>query len=111
MFDSERYYKIENDKIISLTLEEEVSYVSSKIKDKDLRTLYLYYYNKYTAPDAQIFVYPDGFVEFNQWYEEYYDDYETEALAKVVHSILPKKNTQVVLMTLHSKTYKLNWKN
>ena len=91
MFDSERYYKIENDKIISLTLEEEVAFVSSKIKDKDLRDLYLYYYNKYTAPDAQIWVYPDGFVEFNQWYEEYYDDYETEALSKVVHSILPKK--------------------
>lgn len=91
MFDSERYYKIENDKIISLTLEEEVEFVSSKIQDKDLRDLYLYYYNKYTAPDAQICVYPDGFVEFNAWYEGYYDDYETEALVKIVSGILPKK--------------------
>ena len=113
MFNSKRYYKIENDKIISLTLEEEVDYVSSKIKDKDLRDLYLYYYNKYTAPDAQIWVYPDGFVEFNQWYEEYYDDYETEALSKIVHSILPKKpgaideitfkNIQVKLRELKAK--------
>ena len=91
MFDSEKYYKIENDKIIRLTLEEEVSYVSSKIKDKDLRALYLYYYNKYTEPNAQIWVYPEGFVEFNAWYEGFYDDYETEALSKIVHSILPKK--------------------
>lgn len=91
MFDSERYYKIENDKIIGLTLEEEVAFVSSQIKDKDLRDLYLYYYNRYTAPDAQIFVYPDGFVEFNAWYEGFYDDYETEALVKIVSGILPKK--------------------
>lgn len=91
MYDSERFYKIENDKIISLTLEEEVEFVSSQIQDKDLRDLYLYYYNKYTAPNAEICVYPDGFVEFNQWYEGYYDDYETEALSKIVHSILPKK--------------------
>ena len=91
MFNSRKYYKIENNKIISLTLEEEVEFVSSKIKDKDLRDLYLYYYNKYTAPDAPIWNYPDGEIEFNQWYEGYYDDYETEALAKIVHSILPKK--------------------
>lgn len=40
MFESQRYYKIENDKIISLTLKEEVAFVSSKIQDKDLRDLY-----------------------------------------------------------------------
>ena len=107
MFDSERYYKIENDKIISLTLEEEVSYVSSKIKDKDLRDLYLYYYNKYTALDAPICAYPDGFVEFNAWYEGFYDDYETEALSKIVHSILPKNQGAIDEITFKKIQVKL----
>ena len=91
MFESQKYYKLENGNITHLTLEEEVNFVSSQIKDKDLRELYLYYYNKYIQPNAPVWRYPDGLIEFNVWYEESYDDYETEALAKVVHSILPKK--------------------
>jgi len=110
MFDSQRYYKIENNNTTRLTLEEEVVLVSSKIQDKDLRALYLYYYNQYIQPNAPIWSYPDGSAEFNVWYEEYYDDYETEALVKIVSGILPKtagaidtityKNIQVKLREL-----------
>ena len=91
MFVTQRYNKIENNNITHLTLEEEVAFVSSKIQDKDLRELYLYYYNQYIQPKACIWRYPDGQIEFNVWYEETYDDYETDALVKIVSSILPKK--------------------
>lgn len=107
MFYSERYYKIENDNITHLTLEEEVSFVSSKIKDKDLRELYLYYYNQYIKPEACIWRYPDGLIDFNAWYEETYDDYETEALVKIVSGILPKKPGAIDEITLKNIQVKL----
>lgn len=90
MFESQRYYKIENNNITHFTLEEEVSFVYSKIQDKDMGDLYLYYYKQYIQPNAKIWCVPDGLIEFNNWYEETYDDYETEALVKIVHGILSK---------------------
>ena len=87
---SHKYYKIENNNTTRLKLEEEVALVSSKIQDKDLRALYLYYYNQYIQPNAPIWSYPDGCTEFNTWYEEFYDDYETEALVNIVSDILTK---------------------
>lgn len=107
MFESQKYYKLENNNITHLTLEEEVAFVSSKIKDKDLRDLYLYYYNKYIQPNACIWRYPDGQIEFNVWYEESYDDYETEALVKIVSGILPKKPGAIDDITLKNIQVKL----
>ena len=107
MFESQIYYKLENNNITHLTLEEEVAFVSSKIQDKDFRELYLYYYNQYIKPKACIWRYPDGLIEFNEWYEETYDDYETEALSKVVHSILPKKPGAIDEITLKNIQVKL----
>lgn len=107
MFKSQRYYKIENNNITQLTLEEEVAFVSSKIQDKDLRDLYLYYYNKYIQPKACIWSYPDGLIEFNEWYEEIYDDYETEALVKIVYGILPKNPSAIDDITFKNIQVKL----
>lgn len=107
MFESQRYYKLENNNITLLTLEEEVAFVSSKIQDKDLRNLYLYYYNQYIQPNACIWRYPDGLIEFNVWYEESYDDYETEALVKIVSGILPKSPCAIDEITFKNIQVKL----
>lgn len=87
---SYKYYKVEDNQIVCCTLKDEVSFVSSQIQDPDLRALYLYYYNAYIQPNAPIWSFPEGAAEFNDWYEEFYDDYETEALVKVVYGILSK---------------------
>lgn len=90
MNNSYKFYKVENNQIVCCTLKEEVAFVASQIKDNDLRDLYLYYYNQYIKPNAPIWVFPDGAIEFNDWYEDFYDDYETDALVKVVNDILSK---------------------
>ena len=108
---SQRYYKPEinnnTTRFTHLTLEEEVVLVSSKIQDKDLRELYLYYYNQYIQPNAPIWSYPEGYAEFNEWYEEYYDDYETEALVKIVSDILLKTAGDIDTITYKNIQVKL----
>lgn len=64
------------------TNEEIYNYISPRIKDKDLKELYDYYWKKYNEPKAPIYD-ADGRIEFDRWPWGYYDDYETEALEKV----------------------------
>ena len=62
--------------------EEIYNYISPRIKDKDLKELYDYYWKKYNEPQAPVWS-VDGEVKFESWPWEIYDDYETEALEKV----------------------------
>lgn len=88
-FNSDIYIKVENNKMVPWTLQEEVDFISNQIQDQDLRALYLYYYEQYSKPQAPIFN-GDGVVPFTNWFEIYYNDYETEALADVVCDIIYK---------------------
>ena len=86
---SHTFFKVENKQMVLWTLKEEVDFVSNQIQDPDLRALYLYYYKQYSKPQAPIFN-SDGEVDFNTWFEGYYNDYETETLTKVVNDIINK---------------------